>query len=179
MPEHIHYEDDDLFNPETHHEHSDVPIRPLLWFIAIFVVFGFVTHGIIWFMYKGFASMETKRQEEAQTMVQRPASERVPQAPLLQPFPRQDEKGTVLPPNRNTPVTDLDDMREAEHLALQSYGWVDKEKGIVRIPIDVAKTLVAQRGLPAATTTAPAPVAPLPATATATSTATAGAAGAQ
>ena len=40
MPEHIQYEDDDLFNPETHHEHSDVPVRPLFWFIVIFIVFA-------------------------------------------------------------------------------------------------------------------------------------------
>ena len=40
MPEHIQYEDDDLFNPETHHESTDVPVRPLLWFIVIFIAFA-------------------------------------------------------------------------------------------------------------------------------------------
>jgi hypothetical protein len=32
---------------------------------------------------------------------------------------------------------------------LSSYGWVDREAGIVRIPIDRAMDLLAERGLPA------------------------------
>ena len=32
--------------------------------------------------------------------------------------------------------------------ALRSYGWVDKNAGIVRIPIDEAIRLTLQRGLP-------------------------------
>ncbi|MFN8489434.1 MAG: hypothetical protein U0350_17765 [Caldilineaceae bacterium] len=32
---------------------------------------------------------------------------------------------------------------------LNSYGWVDKKAGVVRIPIDQAMTLLLQRGLPA------------------------------
>ena len=31
---------------------------------------------------------------------------------------------------------------------LDSYGWVDKNAGIVRIPIDEAMKLTLQRGLP-------------------------------
>ena len=36
-------------------------------------------------------------------------------------------------------------MRDA---ILDSYGWVDPDKGIVRIPIDQAIDIVAQKGLP-------------------------------
>jgi topoisomerase IA-like protein len=31
---------------------------------------------------------------------------------------------------------------------LESYGWVDKDKGVVRIPIEEAMRLIAERGLP-------------------------------
>ncbi len=31
---------------------------------------------------------------------------------------------------------------------LTTYGWVDKEKGIVRVPIDSAIALVLRRGFP-------------------------------
>ena len=39
-------------------------------------------------------------------------------------------------------------MRAEEDQILGSYGWVDKDKGIVRIPIDRAMELLAQRNLP-------------------------------
>jgi hypothetical protein len=43
----------------------------------------------------------------------------------------------------------LKQLRATEDAILSSYGWVDRQKGIVRIPIDRAIDLVLQRGLPA------------------------------
>ena len=156
MREPVQYKDDDLFNPETHHEHSDVPVRPLLWAVVIFIILGFVTHFVIWFLYKGFTKSERKRMDPPQTAVARPATAGVPQnQPLLQPFPRQDGKGQVTPPNANTPVTDLVDMRRAEDEVLHSYGWVDKQRGVVHIPIEKAKELLVQRGVEQASSLPP------------------------
>jgi hypothetical protein len=39
-------------------------------------------------------------------------------------------------------------LRESEKERLTTYGWVDRKAGIVRIPIDRAIDLVAQRGVP-------------------------------
>ncbi len=44
---------------------------------------------------------------------------------------------------------DLKAMRAAEDAALNTYGWVDRKAGVVRIPIDRAMDLLAERGLPA------------------------------
>jgi hypothetical protein len=44
---------------------------------------------------------------------------------------------------------DLTKFREGEEKVLSSYGWVDQSKGVVRIPIDRAIDVVAQKGLPA------------------------------
>lgn len=137
MPEHIQYEDDALFNSETHHEHSDVPVRPLLQALVIFIVFGIVTYFGIKFMYDFFSASESKRMDPPQTQVARPADAGVPKnQPLLQPFPRKD-----LPPNVQTPVTDLIDMRAKEDKVLHSYGWTDEQHGVVHIPIDQAKEI--------------------------------------
>ena len=38
--------------------------------------------------------------------------------------------------------------REAQDAAVSSYGWVDKPAGIVRIPVERAKELILERGLP-------------------------------
>ena len=157
MPEHIQYEDDELFNPETHHEHSDVPVRPLIWSLIIFVVFGIVAHIVLGFFFKGLAKAERKRAEAPQTTVARPGDADVPKGqPLLQPFPLEK----TLPQN-NTPVIDLIEMRKREDAVLHNYGWVDRQKGVVHIPIDEAKgRVVAQLSVAAATATAPPAVAP-------------------
>jgi len=47
-----------------------------------------------------------------------------------------------------TPIQDLQAVRAAENQMLNSYGWVDQQKGIIRIPIARAMDLVARKGLP-------------------------------
>jgi hypothetical protein len=46
-------------------------------------------------------------------------------------------------------------LRAGEDKALHSYGWVDRQKGIVRVPIDVAMRLAVQHGLPVQQQTTP------------------------
>ena len=43
---------------------------------------------------------------------------------------------------------DLVDLHRREDLLLDHYSWVDQSKGKVRIPIDRAMQIIAQRGLP-------------------------------
>jgi hypothetical protein len=169
MPEHIHYEEDDLFNPETHHESSDVPVTGLLWFVVIFLVFSLVSHFVLLFLYKGFVKAERRRMDPPATAVTRPANADVPQnQPLLQPFPHADGKGSQVLPQGGTPVSDLASMREAESRVLDHYGWVDKQQGVVHIPIEQAKEQLAAKlaaqqpgptaAAPDASTAIPAPV---------------------
>ena len=160
MREQIQYEDNDLFNPETAHEHSDVPVRPLFWFVIGFIIFAVISHFALYFLYKAFVKGERSRMDPPQTQVSRPANADVPQnQPLLQPFPREVE------PFLQTPVTDLHDMRAAEEKVLRNYGWVDKQNGVVHIPIDEAKKLLAARmavGAPATPPAAPPASSPAP-----------------
>jgi hypothetical protein len=44
---------------------------------------------------------------------------------------------------------ELRQMRAAEDAALSGYGWVDKDAGIVKIPVDRAMEVLAKKGLPA------------------------------
>jgi len=56
-----------------------------------------------------------------------------------------------LPPEPRVEVRPWEQIRELrtrEEQTLDSYGWVDREKGIVRIPIDRAIDLTMERGLP-------------------------------
>ena len=49
----------------------------------------------------------------------------------------------------------LETLRAHEHEVLTTYGWADKNTGAIRIPIDRAKDLIIQRGLPTRTADAP------------------------
>lgn len=46
------------------------------------------------------------------------------------------------------PSVELEQLRADENAILENYGWVDPNKGTVRIPIDQAIDMVAQKGLP-------------------------------
>jgi len=45
---------------------------------------------------------------------------------------------------------DTADLHAREDLLLENYSWIDRSKGTIRIPIDRAMELIAQRGLPVA-----------------------------
>jgi hypothetical protein len=59
-----------------------------------------------------------------------------PQGTFPNPKLEEDERGQ------------LNGIRLTEDQTLDSYGWVDKKAGAVRIPIERAMDLIVQRGLP-------------------------------
>ena len=79
--------------------------------------------------------------------------------PLLMPFvfpQSMQHRSPSAPPALNadapqleiTPRDDLQRFQSSEAQLAQSYGWIDRSKGTVRIPISRAMQLLAQRGLP-------------------------------
>jgi len=150
------YHDEDIVNAETHHEKSDVNVRALLAFGVVFVIFAAVSHFVLLVMYRQFVKYENKNQHVPLTMMNRPESMSVPQIPRLQPFPTKSPSG-VIAPNANTPVTDMVEMRAAQDQELTGYGFIDRQKGVVHIPIEEAKKLALQRGFAPMTGAAPPP----------------------
>lgn len=144
MREHPTYSGEEIVNPETHHERSDVNVRALLWAAGIFLVFAVVTHVLLYVQFKAYAGLMRGATNAPLTAVAKPAGSEVPQEPRLQPFPSR-RNAQVMPPNTNTPVTDMEDMRRAEDEALNNPAWVDRQKGVVRIPIATAKQIAVQR----------------------------------
>ena len=65
--------------------------------------------------------------------------------------PRSPESSALPPEPRlqTQPLEDLRRLRAEEEAVLTGYGWVDRPKGVVRIPIERAMALVLQKGLPA------------------------------
>jgi hypothetical protein len=80
------------------------------------------------------------------------------------PAPTPMESRRLVPSGPKLQISnalDLTELRGKEEQELTTYGWVDKNAGVVRIPIGRAIELVAERGLPA--TPAPKPAAAKPA----------------
>ena len=117
--------------PEVHHEESDVDIRAILLFGAGLIVAAVLIHLLVYVLFRYFDVREAQR-VTPQYPLAIAQENRVPPEPRLQTNPRQD----------------LADLRAKEDELLNSYGWVDRNAGIVRIPIDEAIRLTLQRGLP-------------------------------
>jgi hypothetical protein len=103
----------------------------------------FLTALVVVPMYRFLARKEAREQEPAATVIKTEASAREGAFPRL----------VVSEPRA------LAEFRAQEDALLSSYGWVEKDRGIARIPIDEAMRIVAQHGLPGF----PAPEAPVPA----------------
>ena len=70
----------------------------------------------------------------------------------LGPPPTPFEQARALPPLpqlQANPESDLEKLREKDQQELNSYGWVDRTRGIIHIPIDRAMDLLLEKGLPA------------------------------
>lgn len=115
---------------EIHHELRDVTIRPIVGFcigLFLLVVFSF---WVTWVMFNYFAAREAKSGSSAPSSMNGRAP--IPPEPRLQVLPAQDLKRLIAD----------------EQNILHSYGWVNQQSGIVRIPIERAMQLIAERGLP-------------------------------
>ena len=135
-------------NTQTKHETSDVDVKALLGFVVIFIVFAIVTHIVLLLMFRYYRQIFRGDTNAPLTEIARPANVDVPPEPRLQPFQSNGQHGVALGPTASTPVKDLENMRRAEAEAQTNPAWIDQGQGRLRLPIEVAKQLIVQRGLP-------------------------------
>ena len=118
-------------HPTGAHEERDVTFRPIvLAGIGFFIVAALVFAAMV-----GLFDVLSEREARLSP----------PQNPLA------EQLGPQLPPEprlQSDPRGDLLRLREREKEVLTTYGWVDRQAGVVRIPIERAMQLLAERGLP-------------------------------
>jgi hypothetical protein len=92
-----------------------------------------VTHLLMWGLFAWFVK---DRDVVAKQAIEFPLAaqqeRRLPAGPRLQPIP----------------ANEIFEFRQRENAELSEYGWVDRNAGTVHIPIEQAKELLLQRGLP-------------------------------
>ena len=123
--------------PGAGYEHTDANV----WIIAKFglwlVISAVIIHVGLGFLFAFFV----KQREEVTPQFPLASEEhRLPAAPRLQQFP----------------VNEYYDFRQHEEAVLHKYGWVNKDAGVVRMPIEEAmRKMVEGTAAPAPTTGVP------------------------
>lgn len=124
-------------NPRVTHspgyEKTDASPRGLIYFATAVAVILAVVSVLLIVLFKHF-----QKTEPAGSFVAAPfeAGEPAPPPPRIQPDPRAD----------------MHSYADSQEKLLNTYGWVDHQNGIVRLPIDRAMELLLQRGLPTRST---------------------------
>src|ERR1700737_1264673 len=121
-------------------EQEDLSSKSALYFLAGLVLVCVVVYLIVFGMYRFLDSYATAHQPPVSPMVTPQADTRAvaPENAETFPQPRLEENER----------TQLRSFIEDQDRKLAPYDWVDKDRGTVRIPIDRAMELIAQRGLP-------------------------------
>ena len=115
---------------------SDVSFKGVVYFLIGLVISLVIIHFVIGYMFGKLTEGAQRRDHEIMRTLPVPA---VAASHPYFPEPRE----------QISPRLDLQALRAREEAELNSYGWIDKKAGVVRIPIERALDLIAQRGLPA------------------------------
>ena len=120
--------------PGSTYEHTDASVWLIVKFMIWLAVSAVIIHVGLGLVYALLIeqAMETGERRYPLAAAQ---GERLPPTPRLQQFPRND----------------LYQFRQDEERLLQQYGWMNRNSGIVHIPIEDAMRLTVERGLPART----------------------------
>jgi hypothetical protein len=133
---------EELHNEGVAHETSDVNIRAILGFAGIVVVVTIVCGVLVWGFFDLLESQAAARDPKLSPLAM-PAT-RMPRTTTGSPF----FGGAPQPQLITSEPTVLRALRQTEQTQLHQYGWVDQKGGVARVPIDQAKKLIAERGLP-------------------------------
>ena len=133
---------------DTKHEHAeegfeqqDLSAQAVFAFLISLVVGGIVVYFVIWGMYHFMDARQKERQHPLSPLVKQVETD----TRIVSP---DDVKKFPQPRLERNERVEIHDFRLKEEQTLNSYGWIDEKSGVVRIPIERAMQLIAQRGLP-------------------------------
>jgi hypothetical protein len=124
-------------------ESSGIKPKPVIWFLVVLTVSTILVFLIVEGLLYGLKKMEEANQAQPVTALPEGKERKLPPEPRLQGAPDgPGNKPSLLP------LEDMKHYREQSNQSARSYGWANKEAGTARIPLDRAKNLIVERGLP-------------------------------
>jgi len=122
------------------YERQDMNPRGVIYFFLALAVFLVVIYAIAFGIYRLLDSYNHANQATMSPMVVSEADTRTPTDKDTKAFP--EPRLEKSEPERVLELVTIEDRQ------LATYNWLDKDKGVVQIPIDRAIDLIVQRGLP-------------------------------
>lgn len=122
------------------YEREDLSSRGVFFFMAGLALFALIIYLIVFGMYRFLDTYEKAHQPAMSPLVTPQTDTRTVTA--------EDTKSFPQPRLEENERTQLNQIIEDEDRKLATYNWVDKDKGVVQIPIERAMDLIAERGLP-------------------------------
>jgi hypothetical protein len=126
---------------DTGFEHEDLSPRAVYAFLVALAAGVVLVAALLFGLYRAMDAYEREHQPPQSPLVpQTETNTRQVSPSEINAFPQPRlEKNERL---------EINEFRLREEQTLDSYGWVDQKAGVVRIPVDRAMQLIAQRGLP-------------------------------
>src|SRR5947209_3294024 len=155
--------DDVNSNGHGSYERRDIGVAGVLYFLAGLLAAGVMVHFVVSGLYGYLDRRFEARQPVVSPLVKNAPSDtrRIP--PKYNENYEQYLRDAFPTPQLETNErTELNDVRLREEDILSTYDWVDQKAGTVRIPIDRAMDLLAERGLPVRSAAGPGPNASQP-----------------
>ena len=138
-------------NEEVRHPAGDTNVRLVYQFLIGLGVFLVVTYVLVFGIIK-WNEARIGRENTVVTHVAKSKSEQLPAEPRLQ----------LAPGHATHPLAEGLAYRDSVARALESYGYLNRDSGWVRIPIDLAKDIIVKRGLPTRATNQATPAVMIP-----------------
>jgi|SRR5690242_12439336 len=112
--------------PRLGHEQTDMNPKYVFYFAVALIIAGLFIHIGLWWIFRQLERQQARRET-------RPAMVQVP--PQQPPEPRL----------QISPQGDLEELHRQEDEILSTYRWIDRDKGVARIPINRAIEIFIER----------------------------------
>jgi hypothetical protein len=134
---------DDLHNEDVAHEHSDVNLRAILGSAVVLAVVVAVSMVLMILLFNTLEKQAEARDPHVSPLAAPPTN--MPKTTNASPVFSVGVGGPQLLSNEPKALANY---RAGIQKQLQFYGWVDEKTGVAHIPIDAAKKLILEKGLP-------------------------------
>ncbi len=109
------------------YETTDIHVGGILAFAGGLVILALVLHGVLTWMFHSFAAREEQLKQQ------------------VSPLAAEEQRGQVPPEPRLEGLESLGESPEPARETRHGYAWVDRKAGVVRIPIEKAMNILANR----------------------------------